>query len=268
MQVRYQIALLVSMLFLVRSVAAHEFWLEPMRAQLDVGDTIAVNIKVGTDMKGNTQVYNPRGFTDFVRFHNGSIFKVAGIFGDVPAAVIPDDEDGLHILAFASSANKLTYDKYEKFTEFLEYHGLEDFIATHDARGLSREGIKETYFRFAKALVPVGTGAGEDQELGLPLELTVIGSPFTPADAITMRLTFRKKPYAGRQVEVFWRAERGAPAQRSIYQSDADGMVQFPRRSGAYLVNAVRLEEPSARIAEELGSVWQSVWASSTFWIP
>jgi len=259
---------MVSMLFLARSVAAHEFWLEPMKSGLSVGDTIAVNIKVGTDMKGNTQVYNPRSFTDFVHVHGGNLSRVQGVFGDVPAAVIPDAEDGLHILAYASSANKLTYDKYEKFTEFLQYHGLEEFIDAHDARGLSREGIKETYFRFSKALVPVGTGGGEDRELGLPLELTVIGSPFTPAEAISMRLTFRKEPYAGRQVEVFWQADRGVPAVRSVYQSDANGLVQFPRKSGKYLVNAVRLEEPPERIAEQLGSVWQSVWASSTFWIP
>ena len=52
-------------------------------------------------------------------------------------------------------------------------------------------------------------------------------------------------------------------------QTDDNGVATFPVRPGySYMVDAVVLREPSDRLAEQFGAVWETLWANLTFAVP
>ena len=167
-----------------------------------------------------------------------------------------------------SSYSKITYTKFEKFKNFAKAHGEDEAIAAHAARQLSEEKVAEAYRRFAKSLVPVGTGTGTDVRFGMELELTAVDNPFAASETATYRLTRNRIPVANHQVDWFFRASPGQPTEKTILKTRQDGNVEIPLRSGQSLVSAVALEEPSDELAEAMDVVWYSLWATSTFWLP
>lgn len=245
---------------------AHELWIDPRKSGFAPGDTLLADVRVGENMRGGTQIYNPDNYRNLVYAANRRANKITGVLGDRPAIQIKDAADGLHILVLDSTASKVTYKTFDKFARFVTRHDQDFAIAAHRSRGLPDTNFGESYFRFAKALVKVGTGAGADAMAGLAFELTALDNPFTGTGPIRLRLTYKRAPVPDFQIDIFHRpiGETGDASLRHL-RTDADGVATLPRARGAFLISAVRLEEPSPRIAEMMNVVWQSLWASTTF---
>ena len=91
-------------------------------------------------------------------------------------------------------------------------------------------------------------------------------NPFTTAhgDTLVARLYWLGVPLADTQVSIFHRAlDGGVSVLRA--RTDRSGSVRFMPDPGFYLLNAVRIEPPSARLQVSTGAVWHSQWASLTF---
>lgn len=244
---------------------AHEYWILTEQTGLERGDTVEIRGFVGQYFNGNEQIYSDRSIRAIASMYDGETAEVAVRQGDRPMGRIPRAAEGLHVVALMTNANTLSYDEFEKFADFARAHGNDVAIETHGARGLPETGFKESYFRFAKALVKVGDGAGKDNATGMPYELVALTNPYTDQGPVRFLLTFMGKPVADHHVDVFWRPDDGGDVKQYVLRTNALGEVIFDVQKGHYLVSAVRLEEPSARIKEALGVVWQSLWASTTF---
>ncbi|MBA1148523.1 DUF4198 domain-containing protein [Ectothiorhodospiraceae bacterium WFHF3C12] len=247
-------------------VQAHEFWIDPQRYQVPVGEPIVADLRVGQEFKGDALVYLPSRFVSFAVAGPAGRRSVEGTIGDRPAARVDTSGPGLYVLSYRSTPSHVTYQRFAEFERFLGNHGLEWVREAHRQRGLARSGIQEAFTRHAKALVRVGDGDGADRAVGLPLELVAEANPYTgtPA-AVPVRLLWRGEPMAGAEVHVF-RKSGGCQATRTRHVTDAEGLVRVPRGAGdRILVSAVHMEEATAQIRQNSGAVWHSLWASLTF---
>lgn len=243
---------------------AHEFWLEPLQFQLDPGDRLVANTLVGQKLDGEILGYYPDSTVAFDLTHGDVVLPVTGEYEQVPAADVRLLGDGLHVLRFQSVSYQLTYDTLADFAKFVGEWRLDGALEQHAAEGFANEDIREVYFRYAKALIDVGDGAGQDRAFGMPLEWVALNNPYEGPETVELELRFLGEPRAGASVKVFRRAPDGEVSVTNG-RTGPDGRIRVPAEPGFFLVNAVHLELASPRMEEILGASWQSLWASTTY---
>ncbi len=244
---------------------AHEFWIEPLDFTPEPGVAIAAQTHVGQMLKGDTYSYIPASFVRFDIADSEGVRPVEGTIGDRPALRVDPLVEGLHIAVYQSTPSTLRYRKAEKFAAFVAKEGLDGTLEAHAERGLPAVDFREAYTRFAKALVAVGAGAGEDRALGLRLELIALTNPYESDGPVAAEVRFEGAPLADVQVAAFRRDEEGT-VTRTLFHTDAKGRVTVPRENAAMtLLSAVHMVEPKPDLAERRNVVWHSLWASLTY---
>lgn len=241
----------------------HEFWIEPLRFELPAGRSLQAHLNVGQHLRGNRQLYLPAQFEHFELRYGDSIRPVESRVGDLPAVDEPTSAAGLHVLSYVSTDKVLTYEEPGKFGRFLQDEGVEWVAAAHRRRGLPETGFREAYQRFAKALVKVGHGRGEDRPLGLAFELVLETNPYTaPPGLLTARLLWQGRGFPDARVNLFRRHD--GEVRKEALTTDAEGRISIDAAAGPgiYLLNAVHMIEPPT---DDDGVVWKSLWASTTF---
>lgn len=255
---------LIAALIVTDKAAAHEFWIDPQDFTIATDDTLTADLRVGQEFSGAAMSYLPRNFDQFTVMNGGTSIDVGGRFGDIPALALEDLSDGLAVIVHQTTANQLTWSEWERFLNFANHKDLGDVTAMHDARGLSLEDVTEDYIRYAKSLVAVGEGTGEDTRVGLITELVALANPYT--DDLTempMQLWYDDALQPDYQVELFAEDAEGN-VTITLHRTDADGVVMLPIEPGmTYMADAVFLEavEPEA----PGDAIWVTHWANMTF---
>lgn len=249
---------------------AHEFWIEPTNYQVEADGSLEANIVNGEEFAGVKLAYLPQSFVNFVLFAADASARVTGRPGDTPALQQDPVVEGLNIAAYQANNATVDYETWEKFQNFVDHKDFGDVLAQHEARGLPLENFTEVYSRHAKSLMGVGNSAGADRRVGLETEIVALTNPYTDdlSDGFQVQVHYRNDVRANAQVEVF---EKAADSQVAItlYRTDENGIATFPVRAGySYMVDAVVLREPSDRLVEQFGAVWETLWANLTFAVP
>lgn len=250
-------------LALALPAAAHEFWLEPAAYRVAPGGTIEARAINGEDFAGVEFGYNAESWARSGLVAGDAAAPLTGARGQKPAVQAAPLAEGLHVIHHTSPLYTLTYDTLAEFADFLRGKGLEAALEAHAARGLPEAEIRESYFRYAKALVAVGDGTGSDHAVGMAHELVALDNPYTGEGPVTFRLLFQGTPSPDAPVYVFRRTDAGV--ERIRLRTDAEGRVEVPRAPGEYMVNAIRITRPPAPVAERTGAHWVTLWASSTY---
>ena len=261
-------AFVLVLMLLGTPAEAHEFWIEARDYTIAPGEPVVADIKVGQELKGNTYAFNPRRHRRFGIVTESGETEVGSRIGDKPAVSQPVEEEGLAIVVHETTDTELTYKDRGTFETFVTYEGLDGALERHAERGLPDDGFKELYSRAAKALVKVGEGGGTDRALGLPIEVVVEGDPYASPlpEVLPVRVIYGGEPMAGAQLNVFHRPVDGDEGTLEPLRLDAEGRVEVPvAPDRVYLLNVVKLREPSAEKAGETGAVWESLWGSTTF---
>lgn len=249
------------------AAGAHEFWIEPFDFTVSVGDKIEGHLKNGQFFKGPTYPYLPHGFSRFELATRSGVVPVAGRLGDSPALQKEARTGGLHVFGYASTVNLVNYKEFKKFQDFAESVGLGRIIDQHRAEGLDEDRVRETYYRYAKSLVKVGSGAGRDHVFGFPIELVAEFNPYSASgkDGVRFRLLWLGKPLPDWDVQVFQKAPGETEFPETHYTTDKTGRVFIPAGAGgAFLVNAVQITKPREADAGQ-NAQWESIWASTTY---
>lgn len=256
-------ALLLSLL-LPLGAQAHEFWIEPEAFQLPANAPLRAVLVNGQTFAGQHIAYLPKHFRSFTLTAGGQSAPVQGRAGDAPALNLQNPSEGLQIIAYQSQGEAVTYDDFSKFENFLVHKGYPDLLARHEMRGLPRTGFREFYTRYAKSLVAVGSGAGQDQRQGFALEIVALQNPYRAGPGpLPVQVFYDRLPLAGGLVELY--EKRGNAVSVQNFRTDDEGRVSLPLRTGArYLINTVVLREPSPELAAKRNVVWESLWASLT----
>lgn len=264
------LAIVCALFALIPAALSHELWLEPKQFELDQGQSIEADIRVGQAFKGSPLSFNPNGFERFHIATDETVKPVTGRLGDVPAANVDTLTDGLNVLIYHASNALLTYTEWVKFTAFVDHKDFQGVYEQHKARGSPQTQFKEVYSRYAKSLVAVGKGEGRDKAFGLETEIVALANPYTDdlAAGLPVQVLYQNSPRAGAQVEVFERPPNGE-VLITILRTNSEGVAHIPVQPGhTYMIDAVVLREPNAALAEETGAVWESLWANLTFKMP
>ncbi len=245
---------------------AHEFWIEPTDYRIAAGETIEARTFNGEDFSGIEYGYSEAGYQQSGVTSGSDARPILGENGDKPAIRTLPAGDGLNVLFHASAVRTLTYPTMEKFESFLKGKNLDWALEAHAERRLPEEDIREAYFRFVKALVAVGDGAGSDRLIGMPYELVALDNPYTASGDIRFQLYLNKQP-VGAGIPAFVFHKTGEEVEKIDLTTDAEGRITVPRMPGEFMVNAVHIAEPSERLARSTQAEWVTLWAASNYQI-
>ncbi len=247
----------------------HEFWIDPVAFSVPEGAEIQADLRVGQEFEGSAYSFNPNTFRRFDLASGDAVGPVESRLGDRPALNQPAAE-GLAVVVHETTDNRLKYTEFEKFVAFVTHKDAVWTVDQHRARGLSETDFVEAYSRYAKALVAVGDGAGQDQAYGMLTEFVALANPYTDdlEAGFPVELIYDGKPRADAQVEVFEKAPDGG-VEITLTRTDEAGRVTIPVKPGyRYMLDAVVLREPSADLSDSMEAVWESLWANLTFEVP
>lgn len=249
---------------------AHEFWIDPVEFMVAPDDEIQAALRVGTEYEGSSYSYLPMRFKRFDYAFNDEIANVPGTVGDRPALAMPAPGEGLVTVIHETTDYFIRWADWQDFVDFVEHKDAAWTLDEHRARGLPEGDVGEVYSRYAKSLIAVGDGAGEDIEAGLLTEIVALENPYTgeTSDGVDVRVLYEGKPQADTQVEVFEKAPDGA-VEIFLTRTDDEGRATIAvKPDHRYQVDSVVLREPAAAIAAEKNVVWESLWANLTFYVP
>lgn len=263
-----------SLCILAAPLQAHEFWIEPQDYTVAEGSPVTATFRNGEEFAGSAFSYIPSRSVLFDMVTGDTVTEVPARLGDSPAFNLADTVPGLLTIVHETTDSTLTYTEkagrsgWERFVGFAEHKQLGDVAAAHVERGLPQEMPVERYSRFAKALVAVGDGAGQDARRDLRTEFVALENPYTDdvSNGLDVQLFFGDAPKADAQIEMFDKAPDGT-VTITLHQTDAEGRATLPVTPGhSYLLDSVTLLplEPAA----EGDPIWQTLWAALTFAVP
>ncbi|MDA8584804.1 DUF4198 domain-containing protein [Rhodobacteraceae bacterium] len=248
----------------------HEFWIDTVDYQIEPGEAIVADLRVGTEYEGSSQSFIPRRFERFQYALNGQELDVPGILGDRPAANFPVEDEGLVVVVHQTTDLSVTWSTWEKFQNFVVHKDADWVLSEHEAEGLEKDGVREVYSRYAKSLIAVGAGEGSDVTTGMLTELVALENPYTDdlSDGFAVSVLYEGKPREDTQVEIFQRAPDGT-VEISTVKTDQAGVALVPVLAGhEYMLDSVVLRRTDK--ASDAGEpyVWESLWANLTFEVP
>jgi len=263
-----------ALLFLVvlampAKLSAHEFWISPQSYTVAPGEPILADLRVGQKFDAPAYAYIDFNITRFNLIQNGVVTKVTGRMGDLPALQMAAPGDGLVTVVHETSDNLLKWDDFEKFKSFVAHKDLKGTLEAHTALGLPPTGFKETYRRFVKSLVKVGTGTGQDIETGMRTEIIALANPYTDdvGAGFPVKLMFEQAIWPDAQIEVFEKAPDGSVVTTTV-RTNGDGIAVVPVRPGMeYMLDAVHMAKTGGDFAKD-EPVFESLWANLTFKVP
>jgi hypothetical protein len=262
------LAAIIAALVMTDKATAHEFWIDPQDFTVDAGEALLANTRVGQEFSGGAMSFLPQNFETYYVISNGERRDVEGRFGDIPSLSMEGLDEGLAVIVHQASPNQLTWTTWERFLNFANHKDLGDVTAMHEARALSQEDVTEDYIRYAKSLVAVGNGTGEDTRVGLLADLVALSNPYTDATdgGVPMQLWYDGALQPDYQVELFAETPDG-DVTITLHRTDADGVVLLPVEPGVtYMADAVFLEAVDP--ATDGDASWVTHWANMTFEVP
>jgi len=261
-----RLPIILAVLLAALPARAHEFWIEPVDYRVAPGETIEARTYNGENFGGIEYGYSKVGYQQSGVVAGDDARPIQGENGDKPAIRTLPAADGLNVLFHASAVRTLTYPTLTKFKSFLEGKHLDWALEAHAERRLPEEDIREAYFRFVKALVAVGGGAGSDRLVGMPYELLALDNPYTASGEIRFQLYLNQQPVdAGIPIFVFHKA--GDEVEKIDLTTGAEGRFSVPRMPGEFMVNAVHITEPSELLVRSTRADWVTLWAASNYQI-
>ncbi|UWR24162.1 DUF4198 domain-containing protein [Sulfitobacter sp. S190] len=258
---------------IAETAAAHEFWIEPSKYQVESNAAFEADLRNGEKFRGIRQSFFPNRNTRIEIVMGDRVIPVEGRMGDRPAiAIDAPAQDGLLIAVHEAAPNQITYKTWEKFLKFADHKDFSDAASDHEARGWAKENFKETYTRHSKSLIAVGDGAGMDRALGLATEFVALDNPYDAGfdGVMEVALFYEGAPRADAQIEVYEKPTGDdGEAVVSIVRTDAAGRAEVPVKPGMeYLFDAVVLRPAADAKTVDAGPVWETLWAALTFAVP
>jgi len=269
----FKVTLLISLLLVSIATKAHEYWLDPVDSSVSLGSSAIIDLRNGEDYAGSAFPFDSSQFESITINSKDSSSEYQGRLGDYPAIHPELNDNGLHSINVTTTPKQLTYETWQQFNTFLDYHGLDSIKEQHAKRGLPTIGIREQYYRSAKTLIQV-SNAGEITLAATPdidsennqvfsatdsvFELLMMNNPYSKAETVSVKLLYEATPLRNRQVELFW---KGSSLLRFTATTNNEGIATFKLLgNGDYLINAVHVVEPTVDDVH-----WFSYWASVTF---
>jgi len=263
--VRASILIILTVSLAVRSLYAHDYWLEADRGKMKVGDKATIRLMFGENFAGGTEKPLQEKRTATFRVY-GPSRKFGNLLppksaGGKPAALIEMVQEGSVLVTMERTAALIRFGR----PKFLEYAAQEGEIIGEQELPPAKKDVQETYARYLKTILNVGDSAGKSatRRTGLRYEIVPKANPYQPGlTTLPCKLYFDGKAASGQKVTAIHR-ENGRLTGTTVL-TDSKGNCAFPlAQTGSWLIRSVNLM-PGSEVAGPQAN-YQSYWASLTF---
>ncbi|MEM9797561.1 MAG: DUF4198 domain-containing protein [Pseudomonadota bacterium] len=258
----------IALCILAPMAQAHEYWIDAQDYTVTTDQEVTATFRNGEEFQGSSYSYIPRRSVRFDMVVDGEVRPVPARLGDNPAFVVEDLPDGLLTVLQETEDQFVTYTEWAKWLKFAAHKDFSWTEAAHLERGLPQEGFREAYRRYPKALIAVGSGAGQDRAQGLKIEIVAEANPYTDdlSDGLPVQVLLDGAPRADAQVEMFAKDASGA-VEITLHRTDDAGRVVLPVLPGhEYLLDSVSIDPIEPEVDGD--PVWRTHWAALTFAVP
>jgi len=260
-----KIVLTCLVLAAITFVQAHEFWMQPDKFVYIPGEKLVVGFKVGENFMGepwNLKVNRIATLELRQLAKSTSLLSLVSDTTKKGEIVIPLTTGGTHMVLLQSK-NAFIELEGEKFNDYLKEDGLDDIYALRQKTNTLNAPSRESYARYSKLLVQVGSHTDETFKwvAGFPIEIIPERNPYDlkRGDPVRFKILFEGKPLFGAKVRVWNRFDNRTTIQ-NIY-TEKNGMIETRvSNPGRWMVSVVKMV-PS----KKEGADWQSYWGSLVF---
>ena len=227
-------------------LAAHDFWLQPLRFWTAPGAPLPMTFlvghgaarqrsSIGTDRFSVFRAIGPQGVVD----HKSEL--TLGRAADVAPGFT---QPGTYVVAFSTS-NVASDLPALRFNDYAKVEGLTLVLQQRAASNATAKAGRELYSRRGKALIQVGALGRQPQPyvtapIGLGLEIVPLLNPYALGNSRTLpvRVLYQGRPLAGALVKLNNLAADAEPVEKHL--TDSNGLTSFAaRRSGDWQLNVV-----------------------------
>lgn len=254
----------IGLFVLAFMLQSHEFWLQPNKFLLDIGDTFSLDIRVGESYQGELWNYRDERIVGFHQYDSKGrkdLTKKANK-GEGNNLQMKFDMPGLQLLALESNSAFIELEG-EKFNAYLIEDGLDDALKYRKENGLLDKKSSEFYARNVKCLIKVGDVDDDTYKtiVGMPIEVVPLKNPYAikGKQDIDFEVRYHDKPLKKALVKLWHKTKEGTTMKE--FRTDDKGTVRVAiKDSGIWMVSVVQMV-PSERENAD----WQSYWGSLTF---
>jgi uncharacterized GH25 family protein len=226
-------------------VLAHDFWIQPVRFQTEVGRPFPLTFQVGHAAArqrwgASDRIVLVQDLVGRTRRDLRSSLRAAGPADLVANFAVP----GLHVIAMQSNY-ALSDLPAIRFNDYAKVEGLAAVLAHRRATGATNANGRERYSRRAKALVQVGPQAGVDQSLatrpiGLKLEIVPERNPYVlgPTRMLPIRVVYNGRPLARATVKLTNLDFDARPLETAVTDRAGRASFRVPG-NGQWLLNVL-----------------------------
>jgi uncharacterized GH25 family protein len=248
------------------SAGAHDLWLLAEPPSVAAGASLRLKAATGMRFPESLSAVTPDRVEDFwVLDAAGARHEVPGARaeGELLRADVRLDTPGVALAALAIKPRTLELSA-EDFNEYLEHDGLPQILERRRARGEIEKSARESYAKFAKAIVTVGEGGPRNlatRAAGLRIEIVPLRDPGTvgAGEALPVQVLFEGRPLEGVYVYALAAGEEGYV---DGHRTDRDGRTAVPLPAGGLMSLHCIHMRPHADPGE---ADWESFFATVTF---
>lgn len=169
---------ILSLILLFSLVAiAHEFWLEPQKFLLKVGEKLHLKIFVGEGFTGEYIDFSKFSVAKFTHYSpDGEKNTNGGLDEQKINDFLKFEKEGNHLLAL-NNTNKNIELEAKEFNEYLQEEGLNNVLKWREEhKALNKKG-REMYQRCVKTLLQVGAKHSDVYKLNTGMRLEFPAEP-------------------------------------------------------------------------------------------
>ena len=250
------LAVILYILINSNSLNAHELWLEAYEYRLKNNGKIKAEIKVGTDLVGESFPYISEETEKLFLVSIRGLKKLDQIDGNYPAIQETANYSGVQYLYYQSRKDFLKYDDYKSFVNFTD-----EYYLSYDKK--NKNIPSEIYQRYAKLIFDGKPNSFFKTRQNLKFEIINQNNPYKN-NLSEIQIFLKKKPFINKKFIVFFKNEN--VFERKIYQTDSNGFAKIDTsKKGLYLISAVDLEKINLIAKIKYKADYFSRWASLTF---
>ena len=255
----------LSLLMITVPAAAHDFWIQPPRFQIETGAPLPINFLVGHG-KARDRWNNNDRIVMIGDYFNG---RRADLRGKLNRSGAPDliarlTAPGLHVVALQSN-HAFSELPAIRFNDYAKEEGLALVAAARLRDRTTGKAGRERYSRRAKALVQVGRATPANQALatrpiGLTLEIVPDRNPYflDRSRMLPLHVLYNGRRLANATVKLTNLGADERPVAVAV--TDRAGRVRFRvPASGQWLVNVVWGEPVKGDPKADFSTVFSSL---------
>lgn len=246
---------------------AHEFWIQPSRTRVRVGDRVSLYTMVGENFTGE----NWKGKGNRVNFYKhfskdadrDLLLSIGPGESNVNLTDFIPHTEGTHMLAFSTDFATIELSS-EDFQAYLKEDGLKDALEYRNANNLYLEPGREKYKRCAKVLLQAGVSTDQTykRKAGLDLEIIPEDNPYDYdfEKGIKFKVLYEDNPLPDALVK-WWHKDNNV-VEKDEQFTDNRGEVTFhAQKPGLYMISVVHM----IRLTNNPAADWQSTWSTLVF---